>query len=236
MGIVKISYLHTFEKGKILKKIKVHIADDHQLLIDGIIAVLSSEKNIEVVGQSLNGEDVINWFYNNTADILILDINMPKIDGVGVLQYFFTKKIDQKVIVLSSYDDTKLIKEVLKIGTSGFLAKNSAAENIVEAINTVYSGEQYFSKSIQDKLIATFTKKSVKNGKESSESAFFSSLTPREIEVLKLIAEQYNSKEISKLLHISINTVETHRKNLISKLNVKNVVGLAIYAVKNNIV
>ena len=219
-----------------MKKIKVHIADDHQLLIDGIVAVLSSEKNIEVVGQSLNGEDVINWFYKNTADILILDINMPKIDGVGVLQYFYKKNIEQKVIVLSSYDDTKLIKEVLKIGTSGFLSKNSAAENIVEAINTIYKGEQYFSKSIQDKLIATFTNKSVKNGKESEKSAYFSSLTPREIEVLKLIATQYNSKEISKLLHISINTVETHRKNLISKLNVKNVVGLAIYAVKNNII
>jgi len=228
--------MHTFEKGKILKKIKIHVADDHQLLIDGIIAVLSSEKNIEVVGQSLNGEDVINWFYNNTADILILDINMPKIDGVGVLQYFFSKKIEQKVIVLSSYDDIKLIKEVLKIGTNGFLAKSSAAENIVEAINTVYNGEQYFSKSIHDKLIATFSKKSVKNSKESKESAFFSLLTPREIEVLKLIANQYNSKEISKLLHISINTVETHRKNLIAKLNVKNVAGLAIYAVKNNIV
>jgi DNA-binding NarL/FixJ family response regulator len=236
LGIDLKSYIHTFEKGKILKKIKVHIADDHQLLIDGIIAVLSSEKNMEVVGQSLNGEDVINWFYTNTADILILDINMPKIDGVGVLQYFFEKKIDQKVIVLSSYEDTKLIKEVLKIGTLGFLSKNTAAENIIEAINAVYNGEQYFSKSIQSKLNASFSKKPLNNGVTSGENAFFSTLTPREIEVLKLIAQQYNSKEISKLLHISINTVETHRKNLILKLNVKNVVGLAIYAVKNNIV
>jgi DNA-binding NarL/FixJ family response regulator len=234
--INKTILLHTFEKGKILKKIKVHIADDHQLLIDGIIAVLSSEKNIEVVGQSLNGEEVINWFYKNTADILILDINMPKIDGVGVLQYFHEKKLKQKIIVLSSFDDTKLIKEVLKIGARGFLAKNSAAENIIEAINTVYNDEQYFSQNIQNKLLATFTNNSVKKEKKSVESAYFSSLTPREIEVLKLISKQYNSKEISKLLHISINTVETHRKNLISKLNVKNVVGLAIYAVKNNIV
>ncbi|AMC12205.1 LuxR family transcriptional regulator [Lutibacter profundi] len=219
-----------------LEKIKVYIADDHQLLIDGIIAVLGSEKNIEVVGYSLNGEDVIDWFKKNTADILILDINMPKIDGVGVLQYFFKKGLQQKVIILSSYDDTKLIKEVLKIGASGFLAKKCAAENIIEAINVVYKGKQYFSKSIQDKLIATFTNNAIKSNRESIESSFFSSLTPREIEVLKLIAEQYSSKEISKLLHISINTVETHRKNLISKLNVKNVVGLAIYAVKNNIV
>ncbi|WP_227807487.1 response regulator [Lutibacter profundi] len=236
MGINFVLFSHKFGTGKILEKIKVYIADDHQLLIDGIIAVLGSEKNIEVVGYSLNGEDVIDWFKKNTADILILDINMPKIDGVGVLQYFFKKGLQQKVIILSSYDDTKLIKEVLKIGASGFLAKKCAAENIIEAINVVYKGKQYFSKSIQDKLIATFTNNAIKSNRESIESSFFSSLTPREIEVLKLIAEQYSSKEISKLLHISINTVETHRKNLISKLNVKNVVGLAIYAVKNNIV
>jgi len=236
LGTKLVLFSHKFETGEILEKIKVYIADDHQLLIDGIVAVLGSEKNIEVVGYSLNGESVINWFETNTADILILDINMPKIDGVGVLQYFFKKDFQQKVIILSSYDDTKLIKEVLKIGASGFLAKKCAAENIIEAINVVYSGEQYFSKSIQDKLIATFTNNAIKNNRESIESSFFSSLTPREIEVLKLIAAQYNSKEIGKLLHISINTVETHRKNLISKLNVKNVVGLAIYAVKNNIV
>lgn len=236
MGINFVLFSHKFGTGKILEKIKVYIADDHQLLIDGIIAVLGSEKNIEVVGSSLNGEDVIDWFKKNTADILILDINMPKIDGVGVLQYFFKKGLQQKVIILSSYEDTKLIKEVLKIGASGFLAKKCAAENIIEAINVVYKGKQYFSKSIQDKLIATFTNNAIKSNRESIESSFFSSLTPREIEVLRLIAEQYSSKEISKLLHISINTVETHRKNLISKLNVKNVVGLAIYAVKNNIV
>ena len=221
---------------KIMKKIKVHIADDHQLLIDGIIAVLSTEKNIEVVGCSLNGEDVLKWFASKEADILILDINMPKVDGIAVLKNFYEQGFQQKVIVLSSYDDTKLIKEVLKIGASGFLAKKCAGENIVEAINVVYGGHQYFSKSIQQKLMETFTKQL--SSKESSprNSAFFSSITTRETEILRLIAQEYNSKEISKILHISINTVETHRKNLLRKLDVKNVVGLAIYAVKNNLV
>lgn len=219
-----------------MKKIKVHIADDHQILIEGINAVLSSEENIDVVGYSRNGKDVLNWFASNEADILILDINMPKLDGIGVLQSFFEQGFQHKVIVLSSYDETKLIKEVLKIGASGFLTKKCAGENIVEAINTVYSGQQYFCKSIQDKLLATFTKSLVKNETTSQDGSFFSTLTPRELDVLRLIAQQFNSKEISKSLHISINTVETHRKNLISKLDVKNVVGLAIYAVKNNIV
>ena len=219
-----------------MRKIKVHIADDHQLLIDGIEAVLSSEENIEIVGSSLNGEDVLNWFASNEADILILDINMPKVDGIAVLQSFLKNNFQQKVIVLSSYDDTKLIKEVLKIGASGFLAKKCAGRNIVEAINQVYSGKQYFSESVKDKLLASFTNKFLKIDEMSQESSFFSSLTPRETDVLKLICKQLNSKEISTELHISTNTVETHRKNLINKLKVKNVVGLAIYALKNNIV
>ena len=218
-----------------MRKIKVHIADDHQLLLDGLEAVLSSEKNIEVVGSSLNGEEVLNWFALNKADILILDINMPKVDGIAVLQSFLKSGFQQKVIVLSSYDDTKLIKEVLKIGASGFLAKKCAGEHIVEAINKVYCGEQYFSESIKDKLLATFTNNFSSIEEMPKESAFFSSLTPRETEVLKLICKQFNSKEISNALHISTNTVETHRKNLINKLKVKNVVGLAIYAIKNNI-
>jgi len=219
-----------------MRKIKVHIADDHQLLIDGLEAVLSSEENIEIVGSSLNGEHVLNWFASNEADILILDINMPKVDGIAVLQSFLKNNFQQKVIVLSSYDDTKLIKEVLKIGASGFLAKKCAGKNIVEAINQVYCGKQYFSESVKDKLLASFTNKFLKIDEMSQESSFFSSLTPRETDVLKLICKQLNSKEISTELHISTNTVETHRKNLINKLKVKNVVGLAIYALKNNIV
>ena len=222
--------------GKILKKIKVHIADDHQILIDGIIAVLSTEEDIEIVGYSLNGEDVLTWFAANEADVLILDINMPKVDGIAVLQNFKDTNFQQKVIVLSSYDDIKLIKEVLKIGALGYLAKKCAAENIIEAIYKVNEGKQYFEKSIQEKLLKTFNSNLTYQETFSPDGSFMSVLTPREIEVLQLIAKQYSTKEISEELHITINTVETHRKNLISKLNVKNVVGLAIYALKNNLV
>ena len=164
-----------------MRKIKVHIADDHHILIDGIKAVLSSEDNIEVVGYSINGAEVLNWFKDNQADVLILDINMPKIDGIEVLQYFMKNDFKHKIIVLSSYDDAKLIKEVLKIGASGFLAKKCAAENIVEAINTVDSGKQYFSKSIQERLLATFIHKEVNNETPSQDGTFFSNLTPSEI-------------------------------------------------------
>lgn len=219
-----------------MKKITIHIADDHQVLIDGLVAVLSSEENIEIVGTSLNGEEVLNWFNLNSADILILDINMPKVDGIAVLKSFRDQNIQQKVIVLSSYDESMLIKEVLKIGANGFLSKNCAGENIVESIKHVYNGKQYFSETIKDKLLLSFSK-NVSNFEEvSQDGPFFKTLTPRETDVLKLICKQMNSNEISSDLHISINTVETHRKNLINKLKVKNVVGLAIYAVQHNIV
>ena len=218
-----------------MKKIRVHIADDHQLLIDGIIAVLKSEDNIEVVGYSLDGNQVLEWFNSNIADVLVLDINMPNLDGIGVLQAFQKKEVVPKVIILSSYDDKKLIKEVLKIGAKGFLAKKCAGENIVEAIYAVNSGNQYFSKDIQEKIVSSITGNN-EGITDSADGMFFSSITEREIEVIKLVAQEYSTKEIAEELHISVNTVETHRKHLLKKLNVKNAVGLAMYAVKNNLI
>lgn len=214
-----------------MKKIKVHIADDHKVLIDGIKAVLKTEEQIEVVGCSLNGEQVLQWYDENTSDVLILDINMPIIDGIAVLKAFEKKEKIPLVVVLSSYDDVKLVREVMKIGAKGFLAKKCASEQIVEAIKTVYDGENYFSKSIQSKIASSFAKKSINNENNS-----FNLLTDREKEILTLIAQEFNTREIAESLFISINTVETHRKNLIKKLQVKNVVGLALFAHKNKMI
>lgn len=223
-------YLYNFEMGK-LKKIRVHIADDHRVLIDGIIAVLKTENEIEVVGSSLNGKEVLDWYKSNTSDVLILDINMPEVDGVKVLQEFEKRDFQPLIIVLSSYDDVKMVKEVVKIGAKGFLAKKCAGEQIAQAIKTVYSGENYFSKSIQSKIISSFS-----NQKGNQKEIFLKPLTEREKEVLVLITKEFNTREIAESLFISVNTVETHRKNLIKKLQVKNVVGLALYAQKNNLV
>jgi len=217
-----------------LKKIKVHIADDHRVLIDGIKAVLKTEEEIEVVGSSLNGEEVLEWYQSNESDVLVLDINMPKVDGIKVLQEFRNRDSRPRIVILSSYDDSKLVKEVLKIGADGFLAKKCAGEQIVEAIKTVSRGEKYFSEGIQQKIVSLFTNEKIDDN--SQDGTFFNSLTERETEVLKLIAQEYSTKEIAGQLFISVNTIETHRKNLIKKLRVKNVVGLAIYAHKNQLV
>lgn len=218
-----------------LKKIKVHIADDHMVLIDGIKAVLKTDKEIDVVGSSLNGQDVLDWYTTNTSDVLVLDINMPKVDGIKVLQEFSKRDSKPHIVVLSSYDDKKLVKEVLKIGADGFLAKKCAGEQIVKAIKTVYQGDQYFSEGIQKKIVSILSK-GVVDTEGSQDGIFFSSLTEREIEILKLIAQEYSTKEIGNQLSISVNTVESHRKNLMRKLKVKNAIGLALYAHKNQLV
>jgi DNA-binding NarL/FixJ family response regulator len=214
-----------------LKKIKVHIADDHKVLIDGIIAVLKTESEIEVVGCSLNGEQLLQWYEENTSDVLILDINMPKIDGIAVLQEFKKRNATPNVVILSSYDDVKLVKEVMKIGAKGFLAKKCASEEIVEAIKTVSTGENYFSRDIQNKIVTSFSE-----SEDTKNTRLLKLLTDREKEILVLITKELNTREIAGSLFISVNTVETHRKNLIKKLEVKNVVGLALFAYKNKLV
>ena len=216
-------------------KITVHIADDHKILIEGIIAVINTDNDIEVKGYSLTGKHVMEWVESNNADILILDINMPEYDGIEVLKYFKQKKISQRVIILSSYDDVKLVQEVINLGANGFLSKDSAGQHIIEAINAVHKGDQYFSDAIKNNLIKLYTGENVKSGKRP-ESTILNSLTPREIEVLKLITDEYSSPEIADKLNISQSTVDTYRKSLLKKTNVKNSIGLAMYAVKNNII
>ena len=217
------------------EKIQVHIADDHKILIEGIIAVINTESDIEIEGYSLTGKEVIDWAEDHYADILILDINMPEYDGIEVLKFFKIKKINLKVIILSSYDDVKLVQEMINLGASGFLSKYSAGQHIVEAIRTVHAGEQYFSDTIKNNLLKLFTGKNVKLG-QRPQSTIVNSLTDRETEVLKLISQEYSSPEIAQILNISQSTVDTYRKSLLKKTNVKNAVGLAMYAVKNKII
>ncbi|MBN8567051.1 MAG: response regulator transcription factor [Flavobacteriales bacterium] len=215
------------------KKIRIYLADDHQVLIDGILAVLKTNPKIEVVGYSLNGMNLVDTVHQKKADILIMDINMPQKDGIEVLKEFSDKGFSCKVIVLSSYDDFKLIKEVLKLGASGYLSKQCAGDSIMEAIESVAAGQDYFSKNIQEKIFSSLT-----GNTSASENYEITNtlLTDRELEILKLISMEYSGKEISEELFISANTVETHRKNLIKKLNVKNTIGLVKYAIKHNLI
>lgn len=218
------------------KKIYVHVADDHKIVIEGIIAVINTDKDIEINGYSLTGKEVVEWFAikENKADVLILDITMPVYDGFEVLTRLRKRHRRQKIIILSSYDDVGIVKEVLELGAVGYITKNNAGEHIIAAIKAVSQGEKYFSPDIQQILIKDAINETVKG--KTTDDLILESLSEREIEVLKLIAKEYSTAEISDKLSLSENTIETHRRNLLKKLEVKNSVGLAMYAVKNNIV
>lgn len=216
------------------EKIKVYLADDHQMLIEGMKAVINTNDNFEVVGFSLNGMQLIEQVERAKADILVMDINMPEKDGIEVLKELSNTKTPFKVIVLSSYDDLKLVKEVIKLGARGYLTKQSVGDNIIEALTEVHNGEEYFCNIMQEKILASFSQ----NNKNDNLSELLPPiyLTDRELVIIKLIALEYSGKMISEKLFISTNTVETHRKNLLKKLNLKSSIGLAKYAIKNNLI
>ena len=211
-------------------KIKIHLIDDHQIVIDGLLAVLKLEEDFQVVGFSLNGENVYERITFNEADVVIMDINMPDIDGIDILKDFQKRGIPCKIIVLSSHDEIKLIKEVLQLGANGYLSKKCAGENIAEAVRKVYNGEQYFCDSIKEKMLTSFSS----NGTGDDEPV--KSITKRELEILQLVVKEFTTKEISEQLTISINTIDTHRKNIMRKLEVKNTIGLVKYAIKHDLV
>ncbi len=214
-------------------KIKVHIADDHKILIDGVIALLNTEDDIEVEGYSLTGRQVVNWSSKNTSDVLVLDINMPEMDGIDVLKTFKQRNTKIKTIILSSLSDPKLVQEMIALGANGFVDKSRANEQIIDAIRVVHNGIQYISEDIKVKLLDLYASDS---NETKEPQLLHGDLTEREIAVLKLIVKEKKSHEIAEKLNISSKTVETYRTNLYKKLKVKNVVGLAVYAVRNNIV
>lgn len=214
-------------------KIKVHLVDDHQIVIDGMLAVLKLEDDIEVVGFSLGGANLEDRLKKNKADVLIMDINMPEKDGISVLKDFQEQQVDVKIIILSSYDDLKIIKEVIKLGVNGYLSKKCAAESISTAIYSVYKGEQYYCDAIRDKILGSFSG-IVDNSSVTAPIA--GNITERELQVLKLIAQEYSTREIGEELCLSPHTVDTHRKKLMNKLQVKTAIGLVKFALKNNLV
>jgi len=213
------------------KKIRIFLADDHQVLIDGMKSVLATTSNLEFVGSASNGLNVIADAVKTKTDILVVDINMPEKDGISLLKDYSQSTFPFRIIVLSSYDDIKLIKEVMKLGAGGYLTKQCAGEDILEAIHTVANGEFYYCKTVRDKIFASFA-----NPQKNSGSNSHSVLTERELEIIKLISMEYSGKEIGEKLSISSHTVETHRKNLMKKLEVKNTIGLVKYALKNNLI
>ena len=210
--------------------IKLIIADDHQLFIDGIKALLKSEKEISITGEALNGIDVISRIEENLPDIVLLDINMPGMDGLETTRELKKRFPQVKIIILTMHNQHEFISGLVSEGALGYILKNTGREELVQAIKTVYTGQAFFSKAVTETIMNNLHRKPAEEKLESVQ------LTKREKEVLKCIAEGLATKEIADRLFISINTVETHRKNLMTKINAKNVSGLVRFAMQVGIV
>ncbi len=203
--------------------IKVFIVDDHQLVIEGIISFLQKEKNIQVAGYATTAMACLDFFKTNTADVILMDINLPDMNGMDLCKLIKINYAGIAVIALSTFSQGSYITQIIENGASGYLLKNADKEEIIEAIVAVENGKTYFSFEAGRIYKATTEKKTG-----------LPVLSKREKEILKLIAEGFTNIEISKQLFISIDTVDTHRKNLYTKLNVKNTALLIRHAIENN--
>ncbi len=209
-----------------MQKIKVVLVDDHQMLLDGIKALLIFEKEFDIVAELTNGEDVLEILRNNTIDIVITDINMPGMDGLTL-----TKKIKEefpsiKILALSMFGEHHTITEMINAGVSGYILKNTGKQELIFALQRIAAGNLFFSDEITMKLQKGPNKLPDSNNV----------LTSREKEILKLITKEFNNEKIAETLFISERTVETHRKNIFRKTNTKSIVGLIKYAFEKGMV
>jgi len=208
--------------------IRLAITDDHEMVLKGIETMLDTTPEIKVVGTYKNATETIKNIAKDQPDILLLDINLPDINGIDLCKQLLKKNPDLKIIALTNFDETSFVKRILNNGAHGYLLKNTDKLELLEALKIVLSGEQYLQKDIQKKLLLQAV------GKKSS-NALIIKLTRREKEVLQAISEELTTKEISEKLFISPKTVETHRMNLMSKLGAKNSVGIIKIAIEKQL-
>jgi DNA-binding NarL/FixJ family response regulator len=199
--------------------INVVIVDDHLLILKGLKEMLKASDNINVVAVFSDGKTLLDYLETNQPDILLLDINIPNINGLDICKKVALKYSNIKILALTNYNENSIVKNMMRNGAKGYLLKNCSQQELIESIHTVYQGGNYFSKEIENQLV----KDSIESKKNNS---FMPKLTRREKEVLIEISAEKTNQEISECLFISVKTVESHRNNLLQKFGVKNTAGL----------
>jgi len=207
---------------------KIAITDDHKMVLQGIQSMLKDTKEIKIVGIYNNASETIDNIEKDNPDVLLLDINLPDMNGIDLCKKLKNINEELKVIAISNFDEVSFVKRMLNNGANGYLLKNTDKLELLEAFKTVLSDQQYLQKDIQKKLVSQTLG-------QKKKSRLFTKLTRREKEVLNAIAEEFTTQEIADKLFISSKTVETHRMNLMSKLGAKNSVGIIKTAIEEGL-
>lgn len=212
------------------RNISVMLVDDHDLIREGIKQILELEDDIDVIGQANNGEDAIQEAVEYNPNVILLDINMPKMNGIDVLRRLKDLGVRSRVIMLTIHDDREYILETMKIGADGYILKDSDAESLVRAIRDVSRGQTY----VQPSIASLLAERGMGN-EEDEDFQKVNALTKREYEVLTLIAEGLSNKNIADKLYISEKTVKNHVSSIFRKIEVNDRIQAAIFAFKNDI-
>jgi len=207
--------------------IRVFIVDDHRMVIEGLQLLLQNDDDIKVVGTAASGENALEQIPTIEADVVLLDINMPGLNGIETCKQLIKQNPSIKIIAISMHKESSLIKLMLSSGAKGYVLKNAGQEEVINAIRAVYQGKSYLDDTVNEIVL-----NSVMNKSEKRNNNPFPSLSRREKEVLHCILDELTTQEIADKLHISFGTVETHRRNMLIKTGARNTAGLVRIALE----
>lgn len=214
-----------------MANIHIAIVDDHQIVRDGIKILIEDEPGFEVSFEAENGKQAAELSKKHSPDLIIMDITMPKMNGIEATGIIKKEQPDVKILALTMLSEDQHIKKMIKAGASGYILKSSGREELIKAINTIIGGKHYFSDDATQAILQELVQPAVSKAKEPDDV----NITDRELEVLKLIVNEFTNQEIADQLYVSVRTVDAHRRNLLQKTGAKNTAGLVKFAIKNNL-
>lgn len=215
-----------------MKQIRILLADDHTVMRRGLRLLIESQPEFSVVAEAADGRQAVQQAEATMPDVAVMDIAMPNLSGIEAAQRIATAQPNTAIVILSMHSDEGYVLRALKVGAKGYLLKDSAEGDLIEAIKAVHQGKTFFSPEISKMLVEDYVREIRTRGAEDT----YDLLTSREREILQLLAERKSNKEIALALNISVYTIETHRRNLHDKLNLHSLAELILYAVRKGII